>query len=77
MINENIIKKWHIGNDNGEGYAVGDDNMTPAEAAEAEGLIICDEDITGQVVAIASEDDDCFVVIRDHNGPWAVTVTLG
>ena len=77
MISKSLLNRWRIGNDNGKGYALGDNNMTPAEAAEDCGLEIIDEDHTGNVVARLLHGDNSLVVIRDHNGPWAVKVTVG
>lgn len=75
MISESLIKKWHMGNDNGEGYPIGDEDMTPLEAAEYDDLAVIDDDCYGNVVA--AYDETHLVVIRDHNGPWAVTVSVG
>lgn len=71
MISEEYLRAWNIGNDNGQGYSVGDAEDTPLEAAEAEGYTDIEEDETGQVLC----SDGCdLVVIRDHNGPWAVRI---
>lgn len=71
MISEEYIKAWRIGNDKGNGYAVGDDDMSCSQAAEHEGYTDIEEDETGQVLATDGED---LVVIRDANGPWAVRI---
>jgi hypothetical protein len=71
MISEEYIKAWRIGNDEGQGFAVGDVDMTCEEAAEAEGYTDLEVDETGQVLC---SDGDDLIVIRDHNGPWAVRI---
>jgi hypothetical protein len=71
MIGEEYIRAWRIGNDAGEGFAVGADGMSPDEAAEFEGYTHPWVDCTGQVLCA---DGDDLIVIRDHNGPWAVRI---
>lgn len=71
MIGDEYIRAWRIGNDAGDGFSVGDDNMTPCQAAEYEGYTDIEEDETGQVLC---SDGDDLIVIRDHNGPWAVRI---
>ena len=71
MISEEYIRAWRIGNDAGDGYAVGDEDMTPLQAAEDEGYTDIEEDEIGQVLCT---DGDDLVVIRDHNGPWAIRI---
>jgi hypothetical protein len=68
------IRAWKIGNDAGHGFAVGDDDMTCEQAAEAEGYTDLEVDATGQVLCT---DEDDLVMIRDHNGPWAVRIPAG
>lgn len=70
-IGDEYIRAWEIGNDDGNGFAVGDDGMTCEEAAEAEGYTDLEVDSTGQVLCT---DGDDLVVIRDDNGPWAVRI---
>jgi hypothetical protein len=71
MISEEYIRAWRIGNDAGEGFAVGNEGMTCEEAAEAEGYTHLEVDCTGQVLC---SDGDDLIMIRDHNGPWAVRI---
>lgn len=68
-----LMKKWNNGNDNGQGWAIGDDNMTPTEAALEHGLVdVHDIDCEGNVVGM--DDDGNLVVVCDSHGPWAVTI---
>ena len=71
MISEEFIQAWRLGNDEGEGFAAGAENMTPRQAAEDEGYTNIEEDETGQVLCT---DGDDLIVIRDVYGPWAVRI---
>jgi hypothetical protein len=75
-----LMNAWRRGNDAGRGYAVGSSpagnvsDESPTSAAEYEGYRVeGDLDPTGNIVAV---DDDRIIVICDHNGPWAVDVTV-
>lgn len=68
-----IMDAWRHGNDAGEGYAVGEDNQSPSEAADEDGLLEQGNlDPTGNIVAVSG---DRVIAICDHNGPWAVDIT--
>jgi len=71
MLPDEYIRAWRIGNDNGDGFSVGDEEDSPLEAAEEAGFTDIEEDEIGQVLC---SDGDDLVVIRDHNGPWAVRI---
>jgi len=54
-------------NDAGEGFSIGDEDMTPREAAEYEGYTVEYETVDGV----------CYcggIIVADANGPWAVYV---
>lgn len=71
VIMEEFIRAWNVGNNNGEGFEVGEQTDTPFQAAEREGYTEIEEDETGQVLATDFED---LIVIRNCNGPWAVRI---
>jgi len=72
-ISDSELKRlWREGNDQGRGYAIGDEDMTPRQASKDGGLEnIQNIDQEGNVVGIISGD---IIVVCDSNGPWAVTV---
>jgi hypothetical protein len=72
MTDKELLNAWRSGNDSGRGYAVGEEDMSPSDAAKDAGL----ENIRtispdGIVVGELAGD---VVVVADCNGPWAVTV---
>lgn len=72
-ISDSELKRlWREGNDQGRGYAIGDDDMSPHQAAKDGGLENIQKiDPEGNVVGILAGD---IIVVCDANGPWAVTV---
>ena len=75
MTNDELINIWRNGNAAGRGYSIGGPDDSPEIVAE---LDCMDEirvlDPEGSVAAL---DGIGLVVIRDHNGPWAVRVQDG
>ena len=71
-----IESLWGKGNDAGDGYAVGEANMTPREAAEAEEFDDIRTFDTGTSTnhCVVARDGHKWVAICDANGPWAVTI---
>jgi hypothetical protein len=71
-----ISDLWYKGNNAGNGYAVGEANMTPREAAEAEEFdeIRTFDTDTSTNHCVVARDGDKLVAICDANGPWAVDV---
>lgn len=72
MNDKELNNAWRRGNDAGCGFALGDEDMTPEEAAKSEGLenirIIDPEGtVVGQLAGYT-------IVIADSHGPWAVTI---
>jgi len=73
LTNQELKAAWDEGNSDGMGYAVGQAEHTPAEAAEFDGMTGIEViDPEHNVTAIDSLDQR--VVICDAHGPWAVTV---
>jgi hypothetical protein len=72
---EGLLESWRIGNNAGKGFAIGADDMSPEEAAEDYGLTEI-EVITPDGSVVGCDDDGHAIVVRDHNGPWAVDVTV-
>lgn len=72
-ISDTELKRlWREGNDQGRGYAIGDEDMNPRAAAKEGGLENVQKiDPEGNVVGILAGD---IIVVCDANGPWAVTV---
>ena len=78
LTDSEIESAWDAGNNAGEGYAVGEDGMTPLQAAEHEEM----DDIrtcnthgsTGHCVI--ARDGAKWVAICDANGPWAVDIQM-
>lgn len=70
-----IRKAWRIGNDNGEGFPIGDDDDEPMEAAQRAGLQSPREvdGLDGGIVC--GWDGDRLIAIADSSGPWAVDIT--
>lgn len=67
-----LMAAFRAGNDAGNGFAVGDADMTPREAAEIDWTHRADLTPEGSVVAT---DFGRIYVVADVNGPWAVDVT--
>ena len=78
LTNSEIEALWDKGNNAGEGYAVGGEQMTPREAAEAEGFddIRTFDTRTSAGHCVIGRDGDTWVAICDANGPWAVKLNL-
>jgi hypothetical protein len=75
MIDEKHIRDWRIGNDAGKGFPVGESDMTPEQAAESEGYEILSTDCDGQTLCRDVNNLNDLILIRDHNGPWAVRIS--
>lgn len=68
-----LMAAWRTGNDDAEGYALGDASASPSEAARRSGatdIVKCCPE--GSVACVI---DGRVVVICDANGPWAVDVS--
>ena len=76
LTDSEIESLWSKGNDAGNGYAVGEANMTPREAAEAEEFddIRTFDTWNSTSHCVVARDGDKLVAICDANGPWAVTI---
>jgi hypothetical protein len=76
LTDSEIEALWDKGNDEGNGYSVGGDKMTPREAAEDEGFtdIRTFDTSTSTSHCVIARDGGDWVAICDANGPWAVTV---
>lgn len=69
------LNYWRKENNAGNGYAVGEEFMSPAEAADAEEYSEIEEiDPTGNVICMDGND---IIVICDANGPWACKIKIG
>jgi len=67
-----LMRLWREGNDQGHGYAIGDENMSPRQAAKDGGLEAIQKiDPEGGVVGIL---DGGIIVVCDAHGPWAVKI---
>lgn len=74
ITDEEALASWKKENNAGNGYAVGEEFMSPANAAEAEGYTEINEiDPTGNVLCMDGDGDD-VIVICDANGPWACKI---
>lgn len=78
LTDREIESQWDAGNNAGDGYAVGDEQMSPYEAAEAEGFsdirTFATRQSTGHCV-IGRDATGDWVAVCDANGPWAVTLS--
>jgi hypothetical protein len=76
LTDREIERLWDEGNNEGNGYSVGGDKMTPREAAEDEGFTdIRTFDTSGSTShCVIARDGGDWVAICDANGPWAVTI---
>lgn len=72
---EDALGCWNLENDAGNGYSVGEELMSPADAADAEGYSEIEIiDPTGNVICMDGPD---VIVICDANGPWACKIKIG
>ena len=71
MILSESLEIWREKNNNGEGFAVGEDNMTPIESANAEGFDVLDVSRSHEYI-LCKDDDDNYIGIGDLHGPWAI-----
>jgi hypothetical protein len=72
ILNSEFKRLWREGNDQGRGYAIGNEDMTPCQAAKDGGLENIQKiDPEGNVAGILAGD---IIVVCNSNGPWAVTV---
>lgn len=71
-----IEAMWTAGNNEGAGYAVGEDGMSPIESAEFEEFadIRTFDTSMNTGTCVIARDGDAMVAICDCNGPWAVTI---
>ena len=65
------LAAWVAANNNGEGYAVGDESQTPLQAAQSDGLAVLD---TSGDDVLAADSAGSLVMICDLHGPWACSV---
>ena len=72
MKDKELMDAWRQGNNAGHGYALGNEDMTPVEAARDAGLENI-QTITPEGAVFGELAGD-VIVIADHNGPWAVTI---
>ena len=67
------MKIWHAGNAVGDGFAVGYQTDTPAEAVLRDGdQLINEDDTPGRRIAIAETHEGRRYIVCDSDGPWAV-----
>lgn len=66
------LAAWRAGNNNGEGYAVGEGGDTPEQGARSEGYEVLEVDEEGRVVARSKSGRR--IVVCDASGPWAVAI---
>jgi len=76
LTDSEIEALWDKGNNAGDGYAVGEANMTPREAAEAEEFdkIRTFDTRNSTSHCVVARDGDKWVAVCDANGPWAVDI---
>ena len=60
---------WNRRNDEGEGYAIGDEDQTPSEAIERDGYKVIGATSGG---IVAGYDGQSVVLVGYAHGPWAV-----
>jgi hypothetical protein len=71
-IEPEFISRYDAENSKGHGFAVGDEHMTPREAAVDDGFTILHEDCEGRV--LCRNQDNQLVLVCDVNGPWGCFV---
>ena len=78
LTDSEIEAAWDKGNDAGDGYAVGDSDMTPLEAAKAEDFVNVRtfNTRTSTSRCVVGHDGRNWVALCDANGPWAVTIEV-
>lgn len=69
---EKIYQAWELGQQKGEGFAIGEDNDLPNIALTKEGYELITE-INGMV--IGTDWLNKIVVVTSFYGPWAVDIT--
>jgi hypothetical protein len=71
-ITQELLDRWGEANDGGNGYAVGSECDTPAEAAEAEGWEILARGVERTV--LCRQPSGILTLVCNANGPWACDV---
>lgn len=74
MKTECFVEAWRRGNDNGEGYIIGEEHETPLQAAKKGGLE-CIIQVSQEGSVLGYDSDGRAIVVCDLHGPWAVDVT--
>jgi len=69
---EEMMDMWREGNNNGRGYAVGEEHHTSSEAADAEGYT--DVRAITPEGCVVCRGGGGTIVICDAHGPWAVKI---
>jgi len=72
-ITDTIVARYNDANNNGEGFAVGDDvDASCADAARSAGMTVLDTDCEGD--ALARDAGGRLVYVGDSHGPWGCYV---
>lgn len=73
-INDDVRGCWATSNDDGFGFAVGDEGDSPRQAVEREGWYLLDTACDDGDEALAVDDEGRTVLVCDVNGPWGCYV---
>jgi hypothetical protein len=68
-LDTDTINAWRRGNDSGNGFGVGDENDSPAEAALRAGWTVLLDAADG---VVAKDAEGRTVIVCDCYGPWGV-----
>lgn len=73
MTYQDMLREWRRGNDDGQGFAVGDDDSNP-NALDGVGTLLI-RAATREEIAVYQDHSGGLIGVGDLYGPWAVRLS--